>query len=906
MDFHCKTAEETLKFFGSDPKTGLTENKVVDSALKYGKNFVEAKKKNGFMKRLFGALAEPMMTILLIGFLIAFGTKFGSFLKTGEADFSECFGILAAIALSVTITLVMEGSSEKAFLAMNGLCGDLSVKVIRDGKVVSVSQRFVVCGDVILLSAGDKIVADGRLIECDDLTLDESALTGESHPGGKTCAVIRCENVPIAERKNCVYSGTFVKTGTGKMVVTSVGKDTETGKIAGELTAKDKGVSPLSHKLAALGKTISAVGTTFAVAVFVTSVIRLAVSGSLSFDGVQELFISCIITIVAAVPEGLPTIVAVSLALNMIKLAKENALIKKMVATETMGSVSVICSDKTGTLTENKMTLVKFVGVNGKTVPVSAASDEVIQNFVCNSSAEKVYENDKEVFTGSGTECALLCAFEKEKNQDSVKYRKSFEVTERVPFDSDKKYMVTAIYAGGGIRLLIKGAPERVLERCALSPAEKNRLIGEMKNCQSAAERVIMFAHKDFKKGDSFDAETENGLVCDGYAVLSDPIRKDAYKAVEECKSAGIRVIMLTGDNETTALAIAKKLGIAKSEKEAVNAVYLEGLSDEALIKALKRISVIARSTPMTKLRVVRALKSSGEVVAVTGDGVNDAPAIKHADVGVAMGKSGSEITKEAADVVLLDDSFATVVKAVAFGRNVYRNLQRFITFQLSVNVSALLFITIAALMGLTAPFNTLQLLWINVIMDGPPALTLGLTRINEGVMRDKPVGRTESIVSVKMLLRILFNGVFIGTVMVLQYVFNFLGASGEEVKSATFTLFVAFQLFNAFNSAKLGSESIFKNAKDDKIMIFTFAGVFVLHAFIVQVCYKPFGISPMSALLWVKCVLTAVSIVLITEIFKCFYRKAAGVKKAAARKKGFSRNVLLPGINKNRATGID
>lgn len=906
MDFHCKTAEETLKFFDSDLKTGLTERKVVNSIEKYGKNVVETKKKNGFIKRLFGALSEPMMTILLIGFLIAFGTKLGSFIKTGEADFSECLGILAAIALSVTITLVMEGSSERAFLAVNGLCGDLSVKAIRGGRVVSVSQKFIVCGDVVLLSAGDKIVADGRLVECDGISVDESALTGESHAGIKTCAVIKCENVPIAERKNCVYSGTFVKTGTGKMVVTAVGSNTETGKIAGELNSKGKNVSPLSHKLAALGKTISAVGTTFAVAVFITSVIRLAVTGSITFGGVQELFISCIITIVAAVPEGLPTIVAVSLALNMIKLARENALIKKMVATETMGSVSVICSDKTGTLTENKMTLAEFVGVNGKSVSLSEAREEVLQNFVCNSSAEKVFKGEKQTFNGSGTECALLAAFEKEKKQDSVNYRESFTVTERVPFDSDKKYMVTAIVAGGVRRALIKGAPERVLERCNLSVAEKKRLFAEMKNLQSAAERVIMFAHKDLGANEEFDLESGSGFTCDGYAVLSDPIRKDAFKAVKECKSAGIRVIMLTGDNETTAFAVAKKLGIAKTERQAVNAVYLENLSDEALVKALKKISVIARSTPMTKLKVVRALKLSGEVVAVTGDGVNDAPAVKHADVGVAMGKSGSEITKEAADVVLLDDSFATVVKAVAFGRNVYRNIQRFIAFQLSVNVSALLFITVAALMGLAAPFNTLQLLWINVIMDGPPALTLGLSRITESVMQDKPVGRGESIVSVKMLFRILFNGFFIGTVMVLQYVFNFLGATAGEVKSATFTLFVSFQLFNAFNSAKLGSESIFKNAENDKVMIYTFAGVFVLHAFIVQVCYKPFGISPMRAALWFKCVLTAASIVVITEIFKYVYRRAAAVRKAAYGKKSFSKNLLLPEINKNRAGGID
>ncbi|MBQ7235642.1 MAG: cation-transporting P-type ATPase, partial [Clostridia bacterium] len=668
MTFHDKSADLAIKELNSHAEFGLSDTGVTKSASEYGTNSLSKKKKRGFFTRFLDALKEPMLIILLFGFALAFGTDLGKFLKTGEGDFTECIGILTAVLLSVFITLIMEGSSERAFAALNKLYDNVAVKVIRAKKIITVPQNKIVVGDIVLIESGDKIVADGRLIESNSLTVDESALTGESHAAEKDANAVLGVSVPLAERINTVYSGTFVTSGSGKMIVTAIGDKTEIGNIAGELS--DKSVeTPLQNKLGKLGKTITIIGAVTAAVVFALSAVRLALNGALDFSSIQELFISSIVLIIAAVPEGLPTIVAVSLALNMIKLAKENALIKKMTATETAGAVSVICSDKTGTLTQNKMTVVS-VCKNEFCIPPEKLSEEALfQNFVCNSTADIIVKNKRETGSGNGTECALLFAYAKSnKNTPYTEYRKRFPIVDREPFLSDNKYMTTTISVGGKLRKLIKGAPEKVLPLCNLTDAQIHKIKSDIKAHQKKARRVLCFAHLDF-------TETPDNAkyFYDGFAAVTDPVRKEVYKAVSDCRRAGIKIKIMTGDNMETALAIARELKIAETEAQVISASELEKLGDEELKKTLDKITVIARSTPIVKLRVVRALKSKGEVVAVTGDGINDAPAIKHADVGIAMGKAGSEITKEAADVVLLDDSFATVVKAVSFGRNVYK-----------------------------------------------------------------------------------------------------------------------------------------------------------------------------------------------------------------------------------------
>ena len=868
MTFHDLALQGVLTKLNTDKNLGLTDLGVKRSCEKYGLNAISKSKKRGFFRRFFDALKEPMLIILLFGFVIALGTELGKYFKTGEMDFAESAGILCAVLLSVFITLFMEGSSKRAFETLCKLYQNVPVKVLRNGKIVEISQNRVVVGDIIIIESGDKIIADGRLIESNLLTVDESALTGESHPTEKDCFAVLKNTTPLAERVNSVYSGTFVTGGNGKMVVTAIGNKTEMGNIAGELSEKSL-QTPLQDKLGKLGKIITLIGAITATVVFILSAIKLVLVGDFNFTNVQELFIASIVLIIAAVPEGLPTIIAVSLALNMIKLAKENALIKKMTATETAGAVSVICSDKTGTLTQNKMTVISVCKNEFCVAANDITEQTLLQNFVCNSTADLIGKNKNLKGSGNATEVALLSAYAKSnKNIHYTEFREKFPVVDREPFSSDKKYMSTTISLSGKFRKLIKGAPEQILALCNLTTAQIKKITSDIKDSQKKARRVLCFAHVDFEQ-----TQDNQKFLYDGFVAIVDPIRKEVYKAVSDCKRAGIKIKILTGDNIETALSIARELKIAEGDYQAINAYELEKLSDEEFKRALKNITVIARSTPIVKLRVVRALKSMGEVVAVTGDGINDAPAIKHADVGIAMGTAGSEIAKESADVVLLDDSFATVVKAISFGRNVYRNLQRFILFQLSVNLSALLFVTVCAVLGLKAPFNTLQLLWINVIMDGPPALTLGLERASDRLMDQKPVKRSAGIVSAKMLVRIVFNGLFVAVVMTMQYLTDFLKVGENQTAGALFTLFITFQLMNAFNSRELGAESIFKSIGKNKIMVLTFTCVLIVHIVMVQFFPLVFGVKPLSFLTYLKIFLTSFSMVGVSEIYKALYR---------------------------------
>ena len=870
MTFHDKSAIYSIKTFDSDGQKGLSSSIAVKNAVRFGKNVLTKKEKIGFFKRLINALKEPMLIILSFSFIIALGTNLGKFLKSGAGDFSECFGILFSIVLSVSITLIMEGGSERAFATLNKIYENATVRVVRGGQIISVRQGDVVCGDIVLLESGDKIIADGRLIQTEGLSVDESALTGESVPCQKDADAVLGLSTPLAERVNSVYSGTFVTSGSGKMIVVATGDNTEIGKIASELDKGKEELSPLQQKLNRLGKTISIIGVCCAVLVFIVSAFRLYLTKTLTFSSVQELFVSCIVLIVAAVPEGLPTIVAVSLALNMIKLAKGNALIRKMTATETAGAVSVICSDKTGTITENKMKVVSICQGQTCAPPEKSLSLFLQQNFVLNSTADVTINKHKVSRRGNATECALIEAYIKgNKKTDYRILREEYKIIDRQPFTSDNKFMTTTVDLGDKRRKFIKGAPETVLNKCAMSDLQRRAILADIEKEQREARRVICFAHADLDAESGVGLDEDVSYSYDGFASIIDPIRKEVFKAVSDCKRAGIKVKILTGDNAVTAFAIAKELKLVTDGSQVVTATDLEKLDENTLKEILPKITVIARSTPLIKLRVVKALKSMGEVVAVTGDGINDAPAIKHADVGIAMGKNGSEITKEAADVVLLDDSFNTVVKAISFGRNVYRNLQRFILFQLSVNLSALLFITVCAVMGLESPFNTFQLLWINLIMDGPPALTLGLEKAGDALMKLKPVKRREGIVSLKMLLRILFNGFFISGIILWQYLYNFMQIPLGQKKSAVFTLFILFQLFNAFNSRELGADSVFKNIGKNKIMVVTFLAVFLVHLFIVQVCGGALGIGSMEVSSWLKTLAVASSIVVFSEVFK-------------------------------------
>ena len=860
MEYYSAKLTEIENALNSSAKRGLELKKIEENRKKYGENVLAKAKKRGFFARLIASLSEPTLIILEFAWAITVGVNVGKYLKTGSCDIYECIGIFVAIALSVGLTMFMEGRSERAFEMLDKTYDRISVRVIRGGRTEIIPKEEIVVGDVVLLGTGDKIVADGRIIENNGLVIDESTLTGESLPVKKDERVILSDNTPLAERTNMLYSGTFVGGGTGKMLVTAVGSNAELGKIASELGDNAAVSAPLNEKLTRLGKTVTIIGSIAAAIAFVLSVVKLVVSGEFNFFTVQDCFIEAIVLIVAAVPEGLPTTAAISLTLNVLKLAKSNALIRKLVAAETVGCVSVICSDKTGTLTENKMAVEKIVAVN------SGSAEKIYLNSAVNSSAELKKEGDRMVFFGSATECALLIDAKKH-GFDYKLLRSAKPYGKVVPFSSAYKFM-SSEYDG---KEYIKGSPEVLTAKSDMSAAGAARVLREIEKYQREGKRVIAFASRR-AGGDKF--------AFDGYAVISDPVRKDVKRAVRECKNAGLRVLMMTGDNAATASAVAAELGLLSGGYDTVAASELDKLSPSALAERLKTVSVIARSTPKTKLRVVEALKAGGEVVAVTGDGVNDAPAIKHADIGISMG-SGSEITKEASDIVLLDDSFSTIVKAVSFGRNIYRNFQRFISFQLTVNVASMLTVIISLALGFDNPFNAVQLLWIDIIMDGPPALTLALEAGDESVMHERPVKRTDNILTKTMFIRIALHGAYMAFVLIAQYAFDIIGAGSEKVPTTVFCLFVTFQLFNAFNCRKSGRESIFKDFTRNKLMLVVFAFAFAFQILFTQTLGKFFGIIPLAASEWLKIVGLAFTTILFSEGYKFIF---AGISTQRAK----------------------
>ncbi len=860
MKAYTESFEKVIKNLNSS-LSGLTADGVKKSENLYGNNVLTKKKQKSLLKRIVDALFEPMLIILEVAMLITLGVNLGKSLSGNGGDFIECIGIFLSIFISVVLTVIMEGKSQKAFELLSGISSDVSVKVIRNGEVTVISQKNLVVGDVVILQTGDKIFADGRLIESNNLYVDESTLTGESNPSSKNYNVTLKSDTPLAERVNSVYSGTFVTSGDGKYVVVGVGDNAEIGQIAQGLQTDVTVSAPLQEKLNRLGKLVTAFGIISSVFVLMLNVAREFANQNVNFFSIQDAFLSSIILIVASVPEGLPTTVAIALTLNVVKLSSSNALIKKLIAAETVGCVSVICSDKTGTLTENKMKL-RGIYTNAKVIN---AEKEILYNSAVNSTAFLTKNNREYVGVGSPTETALLQHLKKLKI-DYNEVRSSAKIIEQIPFSSENKYMLSCVELSGKEVTYLKGAPEVIINASILTDNEKILELNKIKNFTREGKRVIAFATK-FNKD-----TTLSGFTYDGFAVIADGIRKDVISSVLECKKAGISVKMLTGDNIETAYFISKELGLANNKSQVINAYDIDGLSNEKVTKILKNVSVVARSTPKTKLRIVELLKKSGEVVAVTGDGVNDAPAIKHADIGISMG-SGSEITKEASDIVLLDDSFSTIVKAISFGRNIYKNFQRFIMFQLSVNFSSVLFIIVSLLIGIELPFSTIQILWINIIMDGPPALTLGLENHGYAFMEDKPIKRSDDLVTKPMLFRVLLHAFYICAILILQYKYDFIGCGKDGMKTVIFSMFILFQLFNAFNARELGSVSVFSTLKRNKPMLIVFGITFLFQVVFSQYLCGFFGTVALSFNVWLKMIITAFSIILLSEIYKFIKR---------------------------------
>ncbi|OFU03694.1 calcium-transporting ATPase, partial [Clostridium sp. HMSC19D02] len=737
--------EEVTKDLSVNPEKGLSESEVKTRREKYGLNEFTPKEEGSFWDDLKESLSEPMIVILIIAAVVS--------AVIGETH--DAIGIVGAIAIGIAIGMITEGRSKKAAEALSKLTENIEVKVLRDGEVHQISKSELVPGDIVYIETGDMVPADGRLIESINLKIREDMLTGESDDVSKKCdvvvsmeeieskgAVVVQEPIP-AKQINMVFGGTLVAYGRGALVVTSIGDNSEMGKIAQNLSETDE-QTPLQIKLGNLGGLIAKVSSAVAGLLFIfmvfqmisKNVLNVDMSGILPFlesiDPVKTAFTVCVALIVAAVPEGLPTMINMTLAITMQKMAKINALVTKKEACETIGSVSVICSDKTGTLTENRMT-VEVAYVDGRYIE---SSEEEInsyfeENCMINSTAD-VEHNDGDIkYLGSATECALLLYY---KNVDYRQVRKNSNIVAQNPFTSDSKRMTSVIGQDNHHVLLSKGAPEVLLELCShiqrgkdivpLTENIKHEILEEIKKLQIKSMRTLGFAYKEISQAEEEAAVTaesdamnvsamENNLVFSGFVGIRDPLRKDVIESVNTANKAGVSVKMLTGDNINTARAIGEELGLLKNNMRVVEASYIDTLDDEELKQEIQSISIVARSKPDSKMRIVSALQKSGDVVAVTGDGINDAPALSKADVGIAMGISGTEVSKNAADIILTDDSFSTIVKGIKWGRGIYDNFQRFVQFQLTVNVIAFLVAIISQVMGQEMPFTTIQLLWV-------------------------------------------------------------------------------------------------------------------------------------------------------------------------------------------------
>jgi Ca2+-transporting ATPase len=772
MKWKKLSADETLKTLNSSIN-GLNSSEAQKRLLEHGKNELVEEKKAGPIQIFFGQFKDILILILLIAAVAAYYV----------GDTLDAIVILIVVIINAVVGFIQEYRAEKAMEKLKGLISTEAV-VLRDGQEQKVPAGELTLGDVVLLEEGDNVPADLRIIESYDLLVDESAMTGESLPVEKHPNTISSDEHGT---ENMAFMETDVASGRGKGVVVEIGMDTEIGKIA-EMIQGEEEQTPLQEKIAGLGKTLGLL------AVLVCSVVFALEY----FQGTPlvETFMTAVSLAVAAVPEGLPAILTLTLALGMQRMAKSNAIVRKLLAVETLGSCDVICTDKTGTLTLNQMT-VRDARVNNPEMVYTISA-------LCNNATQSEGK-----LLGDPTDASLLL-YADENGYNRKEMEEKYPRLLEIPLDSTRKRMTTVNQIGGDRYILIKGAPEVLLEKCSqidgesdvcsIQPEDTDNAMKDLKAMTGNALRVLGFAYR--KLGPEEDLEDKEALEKDlifvGLVGMMDPPREEAKQAIAQAKKAGIKVVMITGDHKDTAVAIAREIGINEGEIVALTGSDLDRLSDPEFENLVDEVSVYARVFPEQKVRIVETLKKRGHVASMTGDGVNDAPALKKAAIGVAMG-SGTDVAKESADMLLHDDNFATIVKAVREGRTIFDNIRRFVRFQLSTNIGAILTITSASVMGLPIPFNPIQVLWINIIMDGPPAQSLGVEPPEKGVMERPPL--KEEIIPRKNLIRIVVAGVVmtIGTLALYYYLLSG-GADLTKAMTMAFTVFVMYQIFNVFN----------------------------------------------------------------------------------------------------------
>ncbi len=860
-----KSKEEVLRSLDTNAAAGLSSQEVEKRLQSFGRNELEVKKKESLLKKVIGQLEDPMIIVLLIA-------AFLSYVSSGFEDWIDSVIILLIVVINAIISISQENNANKSLEALQKMSAPLA-KVIRNGKLEHIETAALVPGDIIELEAGDLVPADVRILSAANLKADESAMTGESVPVNKKALEALPEDTVLADRKNMLISSTVITNGRATCVVTSTGMKTEVGRIANMLISEDDNTTPLQRKMAEISKLLSIICLGICVLMFIV--------GLLYSRPILEIFMMAVSLGVAAIPEGLAAIVTIVLALGVQRLVKRHAIVKKLPAVETLGAASVICSDKTGTLTQNKMTVVETF-VHGSATPQQLLAIGAL----CNDSKLTVNGSEFQV-TGDPTETAFVSKAYEEK-LDKNELEANMPRVAEIPFDSERKLMSTIHKTEQGYRVMVKGAPDVLLNRCRIDEAEAQKIAAKNADMASNALRVLGVAYKDITEvpEELTSEDIENHLTFVGLVGMIDPPRQEVKEAVAQCYDAGIRPVMITGDHKLTAVAIAKELNIFRSGDLAMTGSELDMMPQEILEEEVEKYSVYARVSPEHKMRIVKAWQAKGMVVAMTGDGVNDAPALKVADIGCAMGITGTDVAKGAADMILTDDNFTTIVHAVEQGRGIFSNIKKSIQYLLSCNIGEIITIFVATALNFhQMPLVAIQLLWLNLVTDSLPALALGMEPVEPGVMKQKPRDSRKSIFADGFAASMIFYGVLVGAITLAAYWLGEYVLSDPTVADGTantmaFATLVFGELTRAFavrsETRSIFSIGVFSNSAMNKAFLVSLA--LQLAVLFIPFLQEIFKVQSLAGIGWVIVILLSLVPLIVSELTKAFRSKDAKV----------------------------
>ena len=860
--WHSSSIEEIAKNLKTNINIGLPDDEAQKRFERYGPNNLKEKKKESLFVKFIKQFNDFMIITLIIAAIIsAVVSKLN-----GEADYIDSIIIVAIVIFNAIMGLVQEQKAEKSLEALKKMTAP-NAKVRRDGRVQEIDATLVVPGDIVVLEAGNYVPADCRLINSYNLKIEESALTGETIPSLKDSSKILKENTAMGDLCNMVFATTIVVNGHGEAIVVETGMNTRVGKIAGMIIEDESPETPIQKKLAEVGKILAIACIIICVLIFVIGIFKKI--------PIIEMFMTSVGLAVAAIPEGLPAIVTIMLSIGVTKMAKKNSIIRKLPAVETLGSSSVICSDKTGTLTQNKMTVTEIRNCFGRANSNERKFILELGTMCTDTTEERI--NGKLGFVGEATEVAISNAAMEEGVSKSFLYDEMKRIND-IPFDSKRKMMTTIHKYGNGYRIITKGAPDVLLKRCSncysggqvVPIFSKKDDINEQNNQMAEkALRVIAVAYKDVEKLPEMQ-EMEKDLIFCGLIGMIDPPREGVKEAVRTCRRAGIKTVMITGDHLQTAKAIAKELGILKRGDLAIDGETLERMSQHELEQNIMDYSVFARVSPEHKVRIVKAFQSTGAVVAMTGDGVNDAPALKNADIGIAMGKGGTDVAKNAADMILLDDNFVTIVEAVKQGRNIYDNIKKAIHFLISTNIGEIVTIFFGLVLGIKSTLLAIQLLWINLVTDSLPAIALGLEKEEENIMSRLPRNPKKNLFADGLWWKIIIEGAMLGMFTLLAFSIGNRLYSVEVGRTMAFLTLGILELVHSFNIKS--EESIFKiGVLENKYLVGALVLGVILQVIVVVVSplAQVFSLVPLTGIQWLYTILIAVAPIPIVEIQK-------------------------------------